>query len=245
MSTSTKIEWTQTTWNPATGCTRISAGCANCYAARMAVRLQAAGNPRYRNGFNVTLHHDLLPAPLAWRKPRLVFVNSMSDLFHEDIPFSFIQGVFKTMRKAHWHVFQVLTKRAEQLAAYAPLLDWPSNVWMGVTVESATHLDRIEELKRIPASVRFLSLEPLLSPIPDISLEGINWVIVGGESGPGARPMESAWVSGIRDMCQKACVPFFFKQWGGVNKKRTGRTLDGSLWSQMPKAADDQLHLIK
>lgn len=229
-----QIEWTDATWNPVTGCTKISDGCKHCYAERMANRLRAMGQPRYRNGFKVTLQPDALEAPLSWTTPRFVFVNSMSDLFHEEVPLAYIQKVFDVMQRADWHVFQILTKRAERLAQLAPLLEWPANIWMGVSVESAKYTSRIRHLSTVPASIRFLSVEPLLGPIPDLPLKRIDWVILGGESGPGARRMESAWAEEIRDRCLAAKVPFFFKQWGGVWKKRTGRVLDGRTWDEMP-----------
>jgi len=210
MSGFSKIEWTEVTWNPVTGCTKISDGCMNCYAARLANRLKAMGNVRYTNGFAVTLHHDLIEAPLKWRKPRTIFVNSMSDLFHEKVPASFIKSVFKTMEAAHWHTFQILTKRSERLVELAPKLIWPANVWMGVTVEAKNYTSRISDLRKVPAAVRYLSIEPLLTAIPKLPLAGIDWVIVGGESGPRSRAMDAEWVRSIRDQCQKANVPFFF-----------------------------------
>jgi protein gp37 len=234
MATRSSIEWTESTWNPVTGCSKVSPGCKHCYAERMALRLQAMGQPRYRDGFAVTLQADALSEPLSWRKPRVVFVNSMSDLFHRDVPTAFIQRVFQTMEQASMHVFQILTKRSDRLRELADGLPWPENVWMGVSVESADYLGRIDDLLSVPASVRFLSVEPLLGPIPDLPLNGIHWVIVGGESGPGARPMKATWVKEIRSACRRAHVPFFFKQWGGVNKKRSGRVLDGRTWDAMP-----------
>jgi protein gp37 len=236
-----KIEWTSFTWNPVTGCTRVSAGCANCYAHRMAMRLRAAGNPRYKNGFDLTVHEDLVSAPLAWRQPRLVFVNSMSDLFHEDIPFDFIKKVFSTMKSAHWHTFQILTKRSARLAEIAPALEWPSNVWMGVTVELEDYTERIKDLLRVPSSVRFVSFEPLLGPIDHVELTGIDWAIVGGESGPRARPMKKEWVTKLHESCQATGVAFFFKQWGGPNKKKAGRILDDRTWDNMPAVAQPEL----
>ena len=230
-----QIEWTQSTWNPVTGCTKISEGCANCYAERMAKRLQAMGQANYTNGFNVTVHPHVLEHPLKWKKPQTIFVNSMSDLFHEDVPLEFIQQVFDVMTHASWHTFQILTKRAERLADLAPLLNWPENVWMGVTVENAACAGRIDNLRRVSAATRFLSLEPLLSPLPNLDLDGIDWVIVGGESGPGARPMAEPWATDLRDQCRRARVPFFFKQWGGKNKKKAGRILEGKTWDQMPQ----------
>jgi protein gp37 len=201
----------------------------------MAHRLQAMGNPNYRNGFEVTLHPHLVDAPMNWRSPRLVFVNSMSDLFHEEVPLDFIQGVFSTMERAHWHTFQVLTKRSERLVELAQHLPWPDNVWMGVSVEDAEVTERIDHLRRVAAAVRFLSLEPLIGPLTELNLKGIHWAIIGGESGPGARPMEPDWVIDIRDQCREARVAFFFKQWGGVFKKRNGRTLQGRTWDELPQ----------
>ncbi|WP_322820145.1 phage Gp37/Gp68 family protein [Chloroflexus sp.] len=233
MATS-KIEWTESTWKPLTGCTKISPGCKHCYAERMALRLRAMGVEKYRNGFTLTLHPDVLEEPLTWKKPRMIFVNSMSDLFHQDVPLAFIQQVFEVMRRASWHQFQVLTKRAERLSELAPLIDWPANVWMGVSVEHAMYTSRIDHLRQTNACIKFLSLEPLLGPLPDLNLAGIDWVIVGGESGPRARPMQAEWVRDIRDQCIRAGVPFFFKQWGGPVKKRTGRLLDGRTWDELP-----------
>ncbi|HOI56220.1 MAG TPA: phage Gp37/Gp68 family protein [Phycisphaerae bacterium] len=236
MGANSAIEWTESTWNPVTGCTKISAGCAHCYAERMTRRLKAMGQPNYRNGFRVTTHPHVLDLPLSWRKPQMIFVNSMSDLFHEKVSVRFIHDVFHTMRTADWHTYQVLTKRAERLAELAPALDWGPNVWMGVTVENADCAYRIDLLRSVHAAVRFLSIEPLLGPLPQLDLDGIHWVVVGGESGPGARPMDQAWVTDIRDQCLDADVPFFFKQWGGVRKKRAGRLLDGRTWDEMPDA---------
>jgi protein gp37 len=228
------IEWTEATWNPLTGCDKVSPGCKNCYAERMARRLQAMGQRNYANGFELTIHERMLEVPLAWKTPQMVFVNSMSDLFHEDVPFAFIQRVFDVMRRASWHRFQVLTKRSRRLADLSPLIDWPDNVWMGVSVERADYTFRIDHLRQTDAKVRFLSLEPLLGPIDDVKLEGIHWVIVGGESGPGARPMREEWVTSIREQCLGAKVPFFFKQWGGFNKKQAGRDLNGRTWDELP-----------
>jgi protein gp37 len=238
MAQNSAIEWTETTWNPLTGCTKISPGCKHCYAERMSLRLQAMGQANYANGFDLTLHEHMLEVPLRWKKPRLVFVNSMSDLFHKDAPQDFILRVFDVMRRASWHVFQVLTKRADRLAKLSPRIDWPDNVWMGVSVEREDYLFRIDHLRQTGAKVRFLSLEPLLGPLPGMDLEGVDWVIVGGESGPGARPMQEQWVKDIRDQCLAAEVPFFFKQWGGVFKSRNGRTLEGRIWEQMPQAKE-------
>ena len=235
MAQISSIEWTEGTWNPVTGCTKISPGCKQCYAERMATRLAGINQPRYRNGFEVTLQPDLVHLPLRWRQPRTIFVNSMSDLFHEEIPESFIAEVFQTMLNAHWHTFQILTKRADRLAELRSRLPWPINVWMGVSVESPRYLDRVERLRQVPAAVRFLSVEPLLARIASLPLTGIDWVIVGGESGPGARTMETDWVREIRDRSVENRVPFFFKQWGGVRKGRNGRLLDGRMWDEMPQ----------
>jgi protein gp37 len=234
MADNSKIEWTEATWNPVTGCSKISDGCKNCYAERLALRLQVMGSARYRNGFDVTLHADLLEMPKRWRKPRVVFVNSMSDLFHDHVPVEFIQRVFDTMQHCPQHTFQVLTKRTARLRAIADKLPWPKNVWMGVSVENAAVMHRIDDLRAVPAAVRFLSCEPLLGPMQDLRLESIHWVIVGGESGPHARPMDKAWVMGILRQCRQAGVPFFFKQWGGVRKDLTGRKLDGRTYDEMP-----------
>lgn len=229
----TKIEWTDAVWNPVTGCSKISEGCRNCYAERMARRLKAMGAKRYQNGFQVTLHPDLLDAPLKWRKPKKIFVNSMSDLFHQEVPDDFIQQVFKTMNQASHHIFQVLTKRPERVATMAGRLNWTPNIWMGTSVENMRVIERVDHLRQVPARVRFLSCEPLLGPLK-LNLDGIHWVIVGGESGPGARPLDGEWVRGIRDQCIRKGVAFFFKQWGGVQKHRTGRILDGRTWDEMP-----------
>jgi protein gp37 len=231
----TAIEWTQSTWNPVTGCTKISRGCRHCYAERMAGRLQAMGQARYRNGFRLTLHPEAVELPLRWRQPQMVFVNSMSDLFHRGVPEEFIARVFAVMQQASHHTFQVLTKRAERLASLAPRLPWPPNVWAGVTVEDADYVGRIDLLKQVPAAVRFVSLEPLLGPIDRLPLSGIHWVIVGGESGPGARPMRAEWVHAVRDQCVAARVPFFFKQWGGTRRTAAGRLLDSRLWDEYPE----------
>lgn len=228
------IEWTESTWNPLTGCNKISPGCKHCYAERMARRLQAMGLEKYRNGFRLTLHPEVLEDPLRWTKSQMIFVNSMSDLFHKDVPIEFIQQVLDVMRRAHWHTFQVLTKRAERLLELDPLLNWPENVWMGVSVENSDYAYRAVLLSQTHAKVRFLSCEPLLGAIPNLPLGGIHWVIVGGESGPGARPMAQEWVTDIRDQCQRAGVPFFFKQWGGTRKKKAGRLLEGRVWEEWP-----------
>jgi protein gp37 len=234
MLTQSSIEWTNATWNPVTGCSKISPGCDHCYADRMAKRLQAMGVHKYRNGFNVTIHPESLDAPLRWKKPQLIFVNSMSDLFHEDIPFEFVEQIFDVMGRASHHVFQILTKRSKRLKRLHKQLPWPSNVWMGVTVESEQYAYRIKDLRQTNAAVKFLSLEPLLGPLSNLDMSGINWAIVGGESGPGARPMDSGWVKEIRRQCRDQKVGFFFKQWGGVNKKKTGRELDGKVYDAMP-----------
>jgi protein gp37 len=237
MAGSSTIEWTEATWNPVTGCTKMSEGCRNCYAHRMAKRLHAMGNHRYANGFNVTLHQDLITKPLEWKKPRRIFVNSMSDLFHKDVPDSFIHSVFETMIEASHHTFQVLTKRSDRLAELGQRLPWAPNIWIGVSVEDERVIDRIDHLRQVPADVRFLSCEPLIGPLSNLNLEGIHWVIVGGESGPGSRPMESEWVTEIRDQCQKQNTAFFFKQWGGVQKHRFGRELEGKTYDEYPEVA--------
>ncbi|HUX06852.1 MAG TPA: phage Gp37/Gp68 family protein [Acidobacteriota bacterium] len=229
-----RIEWTESTWNPVTGCTKISPGCANCYAERMAYRLQAMGQDNYRDGFDVSLHERALSLPLKWKKPSVVFVNSMSDLFHERIPFEFVAKVFEVMEKASWHIFQVLTKRSERLCEFAPKLKWHKNIWMGVSVENADYGYRISKLSEVPAFVRFVSFEPLIAPVGEVDLTDIDWVIVGGESGPKARSMKEEWVSDIQNHCLKFDVPFFFKQWGGINKKKNGRLLNGRTWDEMP-----------
>jgi protein gp37 len=240
------IEWTELTWNPVTGCDRIAAGCNNCYALALAKRLKAMGSEKYRNdgdprtsgpGFGVAIHPGALAQPSRWTKPRLVFVNSMSDLFHAKVPVGFIEDVFAVMRETPQHTYQILTKRSLRLSRIADRLEWPSNVWMGVSVESADAIDRIDHLRQVPATVRFLSCEPLLSALPDLDLSGINWVTVGGESGPGARPMQIEWAQDIRDQCLCAGVPFFFKQWGGRTPKTNGRLLDGRTWDDKPSRA--------
>jgi protein gp37 len=235
MAQSSKIEWTESTWNPVTGCTKISIGCKNCYAERMALRLNAAGSPNYANGFRVTVHPHTLKTPLRWKNPRTIFVNSMSDLFHRDVSLDFISRIFDVMHQASHHRFQVLTKRSHRLLKTSPNFLWPKNVWMGVTVENADYTFRIDHLRQTDAAIKFVSFEPLLGPIPNIDLSGVDWVIVGGESGPGARPMRPEWAVDIRDQCLAAGVPFFFKQWGGVNKKKNGRSLDGKIWDNMPE----------
>lgn len=239
MATSSSIEWTEATWNPVTGCTKVSEGCRNCYAAKMAKRLHAMGNPRYENEFNLTLHSDLVELPLRWKQPKRIFVNSMSDLFHKDVPLEFIQSVFETMGKAHWHTFQILTKRSDRLLELSSRLPWPPNVWQGVSVEDDRVTHRINHLREVPAQVRFLSIEPLIGPINNLNLENIHWVIVGGESGPGSRPMDPEWVRTIRDQCVECEVAFFFKQWGGVQKHRTGRVLDERTWDEYPAVVQE------
>ena len=234
MGIDSKIEWTESTWNPVTGCTKISSGCLNCYAERMALRLKAMGQPNYRNGFKVTCHRHTLDMPLRWKKPQMIFVNSMSDLFHKDVQVDFILDIFSTMRQTQQHQYQILTKRAERLAELSSVLPWRGNIWMGVTVESADYKYRIDDLRYTGANIKFLSLEPLLSDIGKLNLDGIDWVIVGGESGPGARPIKIEWVRNIREQCIDRNVPFFFKQWGGINKKKAGRLLDDVTWDEMP-----------
>jgi len=234
MAYGSEIEWTESTWNPVTGCTKVSPGCKHCYAERMSRRLQKMGQSNYRNGFRLTLQPHMLERPLEWSRPQTIFVNSMSDLFHDDVPLDYIQRVFDVMRRAHWHRFQLLTKRPERLAALDDELAWAPNVWMGVSVESDRYLPRVDHLRSTRAHVKFLSLEPLLGPLPGLELQGIDWVIVGGESGPGARPIEKRWVVDLRDRCAGEGVPFFFKQWGGTNKKKNGRLLEGRTWDEMP-----------
>jgi protein gp37 len=234
MAFDTGIEWTESTWNPVTGCSKISSGCLNCYAERMARRLQAIGLATYAKGFSVAIHEEALELPTRWRKPRMIFVNSMSDLFHEDVPEAFVRRIFDVMTKTPRHRYQILTKRAEQLSRLAPSLPWQENIWMGVTVEDGRYMDRIDHLRKIRAAVKFLSLEPLLGPVANLKLDGIDWVIVGGESGPGARPLNASWVVDIKEKCRKGGVPFFFKQWGGVRKKKSGRLLEGRTWNEMP-----------
>jgi protein gp37 len=235
MALGSGIEWTESTWNPVTGCDKISPGCKYCYAERMAKRLQAMAQPNYRNGFKLTLQPRMLELPLQWKKPQTIFVNSMSDLFHVDVPLDYIRRVFDIMGRAHWHRFQVLTKRADRLAELSSAIDWPENVWMGVSVENADYIDRVDALRATGAKVKFLSLEPLLGPLPNLTLTGIDWVIVGGESGPRARPMAPEWATDIRDQCAKAGVAFFFKQWGGRNKKKAGRILEGRIHNAIPE----------
>lgn len=244
MSSNSPIEWTQATWNPVTGCDRVAAGCDNCYALALSKRLKAMGAEKYQNdgnpatsgpGFGVTIHPSALDQPRAWKKPRLIFVNSMSDLFHAKVPLSFVQDIFDVIESTPQHTYQALTKRSHRMARMADRLSWPSNLWMGVSVEDADVIDRIDHLRSTPAEVRFLSCEPLIGPLLNLNLSGIDWVIVGGESGPNHRPMEGAWVEDIRDQCALHEVPFFFKQWGGRTPKQNGRTLAGRTWDSMPK----------
>lgn len=233
----TKIEWTEETWNPVTGCTKCSSGCEHCYAATFAKRLQAMKCPRYENGFNVTVHRDLFQKPLGWKKPKMIFVNSMSDLFHDDIPDEDILSIFATMNAATQHTFQVLTKRSKRLVELSPKINWTSNIWMGVSVENKASIGRCEDLKVTGAKVKFISAEPLLESISDINLCGIDWLIVGGESGPKSRPMDEAWVIELRDLAKRNGIPFFFKQWGGVRKKENGSELQGVTYKEYPVIA--------
>jgi protein gp37 len=234
MASNSSIEWTESTWNPLTGCTKISPGCQNCYAERMSKRLQAMKQQNYANGFKLTIHEHSLKLPHRWKKARTIFVNSMSDLFHEDVPAEFIQRVFNVMKQTNWHRFQILTKRSDRLLKLDYDLPWMSHIWIGVSVENKDYAFRIDHLRKTGASAKFLSLEPLLGPLPRLNLKGIDWVIVGGESGPGARPIERSWVIDIQKQCQDRNIPFFFKQWGGVNRKKAGRKLEGEEWLEMP-----------
>ncbi|REK35129.1 MAG: phage Gp37/Gp68 family protein [Planctomycetota bacterium] len=235
MSQGSAIEWTEATWNPVTGCTKVSPGCKHCYAERMARRLKAMGQSRYRDGFAVTLQPDVVELPTRWKKPRVIFVNSMSDLFHDSVPDQFILDCFSVMNRTPRHTYQVLTKRPERLSEMSSRIDWTENIWIGTSIESSDYTWRAKQLVTVPASIRFLSVEPLLGAIPRLPLTNIDWVIVGGESGPGAREMAPAWVRQIRDRCVARGVPFFFKQWGGVHKSKTGRVLDGRKWDEMPE----------
>jgi len=237
MATKSAIEWTESTWNPVTGCTKISSGCKNCYAERMAKRLHAMGQPNYRNGFEVTTHPHALELPLSWKKPQTIFVNSMSDLFHNDIPGDFILNVFEVMNKAGWHHYQVLTKRSERMLAMNKILPHSNHIWLGVTVENADYKKRINDLREMNCNVKFISFEPLLGKLGKLNLKGIDWAIVGGESGPGARPIKEEWILEIKNQCDEQSVPFFFKQWGGVHKKKNGRELLKQTWNAMPEAA--------
>lgn len=234
MAINSSIEWTESTWNPVTGCTKVSSGCKHCYAERMAIRLKAMGQPNYANGFDLTIHEHTLDLPLSWKRPQTIFVNSMSDLFHEDVPTDFILQVFNVMHRAYWHRYQILTKRSDRLLELDPYLTWEPHIWMGVSVENKDHISRIEHLRQTHSLVKFLSLEPLLGPLHRLNINGIDWVIVGGESGHQARPMDASWVVDIRDQCQRSRVPFFFKQWGGLNRKKTGRKLEGRTWDEIP-----------
>ena len=235
MATMSTIEWTEMTWNPVTGCVKVSQGCKHCYAERMAKRLHAMGSDRYKNVFKPTLHEDLVDLPKRWKKPRTIFVNSMSDLFQDSVPDDFIRRVFATMEECSQHTFQILTKRSERLRSIAAQIDWPPNVWMGVSIEDSRVLSRVDDLRKVPAAIRFLSCEPLIGSLAGIDLTNIHWVIVGGESGPYARPMQIEWVREIFRACRKADVPFFFKQWGGVRKDLTGRLLRGRTYDEMPQ----------
>ena len=236
MAQASSIEWTETTWNPVTGCTKISPGCDNCYAERMARRLQAMGQANYVNGFKLTEQPHMLGLPEKWTNPQTIFVNSMSDLFHRDVSADYIHRVFAVMNRANHHRYQILTKRSQRLMRLSPELPWQRHIWMGVSVEEESYTFRIDHLRETGAHVKFLSLEPLLGPLPGLNLQDIDWVIVGGESGPHARPMHTEWVLDIRDQCLAARVPFFFKQWGGTRKKVNGRKLEGKIWNQMPAA---------
>lgn len=231
---SSSIEWTQMTWNPTTGCDKISAGCKYCYAEVMTRRLLAMGIDKYQNGFDLAIHEDALLIPYSWKKPKIVFVNSMSDLFHKNIPLEFIKKVFRVMNENPQHTFQILTKRSDVLLKHNDELEWTGNIWMGVSVENEKVIHRIQHLRHTSAKIKFLSCEPLIGPLPNLNLKGINWVIVGGESGPKARPMKEEWVLDILNKCRDQKVKFFFKQWGGVNKKKAGRTLLSRTWDEMP-----------
>lgn len=246
MADHSSIEWTEATWNPTTGCDQLSSGCDHCYALTLAKRLKAMGQPKYQNdgdgrtsgpGFGLTLHPDTLDVPRRWRQSRTIFVNSMSDLFHEDVPLDFIRRVFATMSDTPQHTYQLLTKRSQRLLRLSADLDWPPNAWMGVSVESDRYCFRVEHLRQTGAQVKFVSVEPMLGPVPSLNLRGIDWVIVGGESGPQARPMDQAWARRVRDLCGAAGVAFFFKQWGGQTSKAGGRLLDGLTWDEMPQPA--------
>lgn len=234
MSVSSKIEWTEATWNPITGCTKCSAGCEHCYAATLAKRLKAMGNVRYKNGFEVTVHRDLFTRPLEWKKPKMIFVNSMSDIFHEKISDEDILQLFEIMNKAHWHTFQVLTKRPDRLVDLSSQINWTPNIWVGVTVENTCALERLAKLKRCGAKIKFVSAEPLLESINQIDLNGIDWLIVGGESGAGCRPLEKKWVIELRDIAKRSNTPFFFKQWGGFHHSQAGSELDGVEYKEYP-----------
>lgn len=242
MAQQSTIEWTGSTWNPVTGCSKISPGCKHCYAERMAKRLKVMGSPNYADGFKLKTLEHVLELPLSWKKPQTIFVNSMSDLFHKNVPLEFIQKVFDVMNRAHWHTFQVLTKRSERLFQLDKHLKWAPNIWMGVSVENENYIKRIDHLRCTNAHLKFLSLERLIGPINRLNLKNIDWVIVGGESGPGARPMLEDWVVDIKEDCQYQNVPFFFKQWGGVNKKKAGRILQGKTWDEMPLSQNKHIY---
>ena len=255
MGSKSSIEWTEATWNPVVGCTVISPGCTNCYAMRMAKRLEAMGQLKYagtthmsggRPKWNsvVRLDEESLSIPKNWKIGRMIFVNSMSDLFHENVSLDFIQRVFDTMHETPQHIYQILTKRAERLEELSNYLDWPVNVWMGVSIENADYMYRADHLRRTSVAIKFLSLEPLLGPLEDMNLKGIDWIIAGGESGPGARTMKPSWVRSIRDQCKAKGVAFHFKQWGGINKKKTGRQLDGRTWDEFPEPAGERVRLV-
>lgn len=235
MAGKTTIEWTECSWNPVTGCTKISEGCKNCYAAKLAKRLKAMGNIRYKNEFEITIHKDLFSKPLEWKKPKMIFVNSMSDLFHEDIPDDVILKIFETMNEAHWHTFQILTKRPERLVELSPIINWSDNIWMGVSIENKDTIPRCQLLKQSAAKIKFISAEPLLESIKSIDLSGIDWLIVGGESGSNSRPLKKEWVIELRDLAKQNGTAFFFKQWGGINKKKNGNELDGCYYKEYPK----------
>jgi protein gp37 len=241
MSQKTKIEWTESTWNPISGCTKISRGCDNCYAEKMAFRLQAMGTKGYENAFEVTLHPEALTKPLKLKKPQMIFVNSMSDIFHDKVPDEFIFEIFEIMNKAHWHTFQVLTKRPKRLEALNDKLKWADNIWMGVSIESNDYIKRADYLRGCDAKTKFLSIEPLIGSVDKLDYTGLDWVIVGGESGFGAREMKKEWVVDVQEKCTNLNIPFFFKQWGGVNKKAAGRQLDGKIYDELPKIHENNL----
>ncbi len=232
--TKTKIEWTESSWNPITGCSKISDGCLNCYAEKMAKRLQAMGIKGYKNGFDVTLQYHQLEKPLKIKKPQMIFVNSMSDIFHEKVPDNYILEIFEIMNKAYWHTFQVLTKRPERLEKLKDKINWTNNIWLGATIESNKYIDRANYIKNTNAKIKFISFEPLIDSVKDINLDGIDWVIVGGESGSGARIIKKEWIYEIKEKCERLNIPFFFKQWGGTNKKKSGRMLDGKIYDEIP-----------
>jgi protein gp37 len=236
MADNSKIEWTEATWNPVTGCTQVSPGCAHCYAKTFAERWQGVPNHPYEQGFELRLWEHRLEQPLRWKKPRVIFVNSMSDLFHEQIPLDFVRKVFDVMVRANHHTFQILTKRDVRLAELAPDLPWPPNIWMGVSIENRRFVHRADRLRLVPAAIRFISAEPLLGPLDSLDLDGIHWLIAGGESGSQHRPVKAEWLRSLQEKCQQKSVPFFFKQWGGRTSKSGGRTLDGRLWDEMPSS---------